>query len=101
MGGLFLSQEGIMDDEDRIKQCQIEIRRLRKAIREYEAKFEEARIISYDKLFELWGDFDDSAAADEVNEIIERSQLGPFDAISFIACCFGYEQAMQKIREGL
>ncbi|GHT63704.1 hypothetical protein FACS1894110_02000 [Spirochaetia bacterium] len=90
-----------MDDEERIRECQAEIKRLRQAIREYSTAFEKARTIDYSKLFELWGDFDDSAAADEVNEIIEDNALGPFDAISFIACCFGYEQAMQKIREGL
>ncbi|GHV40914.1 hypothetical protein AGMMS49546_15740 [Spirochaetia bacterium] len=90
-----------MDDEERIKACQTEIRRLRKVVQEYETQLEKARTINYSTLFELWGDFDDSEAADEVNEIVEDNGLGPFDAISFIACCFGYEQAMKKIREGL
>ncbi|GHV55759.1 hypothetical protein AGMMS49579_19320 [Spirochaetia bacterium] len=90
-----------MDDEERIKACQAEIRRLRKVVQEYETQLEKVRSIDYSKLFELWGDFDDSEAVDEVNEIIGDNELGPFDAISFIACCFGYEQAMQKFGEGL
>ncbi|GHT83181.1 hypothetical protein FACS1894137_03640 [Spirochaetia bacterium] len=90
-----------MDDEEKIKACQAEIRRLRLIVREYNVLVEEARIIDYKELFELWGDFDDSEAANEVNEIIEKYGLGAYDAISFIACCYGYEQAMKKIREGL
>ncbi|GHV71788.1 hypothetical protein AGMMS49928_25330 [Spirochaetia bacterium] len=90
-----------MTDKESVRACQAEIRRLRRIIRDYAALIKDSLHIDYSKLFELWGDFDDSAAADEVNKIIEDNALGPFDAISFIACCFGYEQAMKKIREGL
>jgi hypothetical protein len=90
-----------MKNGDRIRECQAEIRRLRQVVRVYSVIFEKTQTIDYDKLFELWGDFDDSAAADKVNEIIEDNALGPFDAISFIACCYGYEQAMRKVKEGL
>jgi hypothetical protein len=90
-----------MDDDDRIKMCQAEIRRLRQAVREYDAVFEEARTINYTKLLELWSNFDDSVAADEVNDFIERNEMGPVDAVTLAAFCYGYEQAMQKIREGL
>jgi hypothetical protein len=101
MDGLFLSEETTMSDEERIRECQAEIKRLRQAVREYSAVFEKARTIDYGKLLELWSGFDDSAAADEVNDFIERNEMGTVDAISLIAFCYGYELAMQKIREGL
>jgi len=89
-----------MANENDMQTCQQEIRRLRKIVREYQGVLDDASTIDYQKLFELWGDFDDANAADEVSEIIEESSMGPFDGISFSAFCFGYETAIAKLKEG-
>jgi hypothetical protein len=62
-----------------------------------------ARIISaasYDTMFEIWADFDDSESPKEVTQLIEEHGLGIMDAFSFSAFCYGYEKAIQKM-EGL
>jgi hypothetical protein len=87
-----------MIDKDRVMMCQKEIRRLGTAVREYNAIIEDTRNIDYEKLFETWADFDDAEAADEVNQLIEVKELGEIDALSFIAFCYGYEEAMKTIR---
>jgi hypothetical protein len=56
--------------------------------------------INYENLFEVWGDFDDAEAPVEVIRLIETSGLGPVDAVSFTAFCYGYERALQKAKEG-
>jgi hypothetical protein len=55
--------------------------------------------INYNSLFETWADFDDAEAPDEVVRHIDHSGLGPVDAVSFNAFCYGYERAVRKIRE--
>jgi hypothetical protein len=77
---------------------QEEIRRLRAVIRENREKLNIATAISYQSLYELWTDLDDAEAPDEVSRIIEHSGLGPVDAVSFNAFCYGYCQAMRKIK---
>jgi hypothetical protein len=47
----------------------------------------------YEKLFEIWGDFDDTDAPDEVTGIVENKALGSVDSVSFMAFCHGYEKA--------
>ncbi|GHU97942.1 hypothetical protein FACS189483_05220 [Spirochaetia bacterium] len=88
-----------MTDKESVRACQAEIRRLRRIVRDYAALIKDSLHIDYKELFELWGDFDDSAAANEVNQIIEDYGLGSYDAISFIAFCFGYEKAMENFKE--
>jgi hypothetical protein len=51
--------------------------------------------INYENLFEVWADFGDAEAPDEVTRLIETSCLGPVDAVSFAAFCYGYERASQ------
>jgi hypothetical protein len=50
-------------------------------------------------LFNIWADFDDTEAPKEVIRICESYGLGITDAISFTAFCYGYEKAIQKIKE--
>jgi hypothetical protein len=57
--------------------------------------------INYEKLFDMWADFDDAEAPDEVIRLIDESGMGPVDGVSFAAFCYGYEQAMRKLKEGL
>jgi hypothetical protein len=59
---------------------------------------EEHPYINYENLFDIWSDFDDSEASDEVVRLIDNSGMGPIDAVSFAAFCYGYEQAMREKR---
>jgi hypothetical protein len=54
------------------------------------------RNIDYENLFELWADFDDSESSEKATAIIEEKGLGPVDAVSFLAFCFGYEKTMEE-----
>jgi hypothetical protein len=87
-----------MNDEEEIKVCQAEIRRLRAVIRENRETPQNALTINYQSLFEAWADFDDAEAPKEVIRLIETSGMGPVDAISFNAFCYGYYRATQKIK---
>jgi hypothetical protein len=49
----------------------------------------------------MWADFDDAEAPGEVIGLIETSGLGPVDAVSFNAFCYGYYRAIQKIKEAV
>jgi hypothetical protein len=60
---------------------------------------EESPHIDYEKLFEIWADFDDAEAATEAVQVVETNSLGPVDAVSFLAFCYGYEQALNKTKE--
>ena len=53
----------------------------------------------YEKLFEMWADFDDAEASDEAARLIEAHDLGPVDAVSFTAFSYGYERALRKAKE--
>jgi hypothetical protein len=88
-----------MTDEEGVKVCQAEIRRLRSAIRENHEALLNALIIDYQNLYETWADFDDVEASDEVTRLIETSGMGPVDAVSFNAFCYGFYRAMRKIKE--
>jgi hypothetical protein len=90
-----------MTDEEGMKVCQAEIRRLRSVIRGDRETLKNAMNIDYQNLFEAWADFDDAEAPDEVIRLIDHSGLGPVDAVSFNAFCYGYYRAIQKIREAL
>jgi hypothetical protein len=90
-----------MTDEEQVSACQAEIRRLRAVIREYRQTLKTALHSNYDTLYETWADFDDAEAPDEVLRIIETSGLGPIDAVLFTAFCYGFERAIQKIKEAL
>jgi hypothetical protein len=48
----------------------------------------------YEKLYEIWGDFNNEEAPKAVTEIIDNRQIGPVDAVSFMAFCHGYKKAM-------
>jgi hypothetical protein len=87
-----------MTDEEGMKVCQAEIRRLRAAIRENRETLKNATAIDYQDLFEAWADFDDAEAPKEVIRLTETSGLGPMDAVSFNAFCYGYYRAIEKIK---
>jgi hypothetical protein len=88
-----------MTVEEEVKICQAEIRRLRSVIRERREALQSAIAPDCQILFEMWADFDDAETPGEVTRAIETSGMGPVDAVSFATFCYGYEQAMQKIRE--
>jgi hypothetical protein len=88
-------------DEEGMKVCQAEIRRLRSVIRENREAVQNAFTIDYQNLFEAWADFDDAEAPGEVLRLIDHSGLGPVDAVSFNAFCYGYYRAVQKIMEAV
>jgi hypothetical protein len=90
-----------MTDGEGLKVCQAEIRRLRSVIRENREMLRNALNIDYQNLFEAWADFDDAEAPDEVTRLIDTSGMGPVDAVSFNAFCYGYHRAIQKIRENV
>jgi hypothetical protein len=90
-----------MADEDEITIFQTEIRRLRSVIRENQNALRTAVAVNYQNLYEAWADFDDVEAPDEVIRLIEYSGLGPVDAVSFNAFCYGYVRAMRKIKDML
>jgi hypothetical protein len=87
-----------MTDDERLCTCQKEIQRLRAVIQEYRQTLETALHINYDSLFETWTDFDDAESPDEVVRLIDASGMGPIDAVSFAAFCYGYEQLCGEIR---
>jgi hypothetical protein len=87
-----------MTDDKRLDRCQREINRLKSLIREYRRTLKTALYINYNSLYETWADFDDAQAPDEVLRLIDHSGLGPVDAVSFNAFCYGYERAVRKIR---
>jgi hypothetical protein len=92
---LFFFRRKPMADGERMNACQAEIRRLRSVIQE---TMETAATIDYENLFEIWADFDDADAPGEVNRLIDHSGLGPVDAVSFNAFCYGFYRAMRKIK---
>jgi hypothetical protein len=55
------------------------------------------KFANLEDLFEIWADFDDSQSGKEVKRLIEEHGLGPIDAVSFSAFCFGFNKAVQKI----
>jgi hypothetical protein len=90
-----------MTDGEGLQVCQAEIRRLRSVIRGDREALQSALTINCQSLFEAWADFDDAEAPDEVIRLIETSGLGPVDAVSFNAFCYGYYRAIQKIKEAV
>jgi hypothetical protein len=55
--------------------------------------------INHQTLFNIWADFDDTESSKEVMRFCE--DLGNIDAISFMAFCYGYEKAVEKVKECL
>jgi hypothetical protein len=101
MGGLIFLRRNTntMTDEERVKVCQAEIRRLRSVIRGNRETLQNALSIDCQNLYEMWADFDDAEAPNEVTWLIETSGMGPVDAVSFSAFCYGFYRAIQKIKE--
>jgi hypothetical protein len=86
-----------MTDDEGIKVCQAEIKRLRPVIRKNRKLLQNAVIIDYPSLFEARADFDDAESPGGVIRLIETSGMGPVDAVSFNAFCYGYYRAIWKI----
>jgi hypothetical protein len=88
-----------MTDNERLDTYRQEVKRLKTVIREYRQTLKTALRINYNSLYDTWADLDDAQAPDEVLRLIDHSGLGPVDAVSFNAFCYGYERAVRKIRE--
>ena len=54
------------------------------------------RKIDYEELFETWAGFDDAYSVNEVSKLIDEHDLGPVDAVSFAAFCYGYEKGVEE-----
>jgi len=52
--------------------------------------------INYNGLYDMWADFDNAEAGIEVMQLVEKHQMQPLDAISFISFCYGYEAAFRN-----
>jgi len=70
---------------------------LKRSIKEHRTAIKKALKINYQMLFELWADFDDAKTPKKVMQYCD--ELGSMDAISFMAFCYGYEKAVQRIKE--
>jgi len=78
-------------EEERTSECQREIGRLRGIVREYNRIEEAIKKPDYEKLFELWRDFDDDDSPAEVKA--KCGTLMPFDEASFLGFCAGFAAA--------
>jgi hypothetical protein len=72
---------------------------LKRGIRKNKTALKTAIKFNCQKLFEIWADFDDAESPKEVMRLCKG--LGSIDAISFMAFCYGYERAVQKLKESL
>ena len=52
--------------------------------------------IDYGELFEIWANFDDTETDNEVLKLLNENGLGPVDAVSFAAFCYGYEKGVEE-----
>jgi len=87
----------VSKEEARTIECQKEINRLRNVVRYYLRVQEAITEPDYKKLFEAWGDFDDKESSPAV--IAKSEELGPVDAVSFMAYCAGFAQAAELFKE--
>jgi hypothetical protein len=76
-----------------------EITLLKRVIRHEKKALRKALKINHQMLFDIWADFDDAESPKKVMRFCE--DLGKIDAISFMAFCYGYEIAVQKVKEAL
>jgi len=88
-----------MTYEEGIEACRKETRRLRSIVREHSDLIERLKEIDYKNLFELWAEFNGAESAEDASSLVTEKMMGAIDAISFMAFCRGYEQAIEKIRE--
>jgi len=87
----------IAKEEGRTRECQREIDRLRVIVRDYNRVIKTKTEPDYEKLFELWGDFDDEQVPEEV--MIKCGHLGRMDSISFKGFCAGFAAAARLLEE--
>ena len=85
------------DNDELMENLRRETRAYKK--RDYKIILRGALKISHETLFDIWADFDDYDSPKEVKRFC--SDLGYVDAISFMAFCYGYEKAVQAIKERL
>ena len=87
----------VASEERRTAECQKEIRRLRSIVRSYGAIEKQITEPDYNRLFELWADFDDENSPVEV---LERCQeLCTYDSISYKGFCAGFSAASAMFKE--
>jgi len=82
-----------------IKNLKQEIALIKRGIKEQKTALKIALKINHQSLFDIWADLDDTESPKEVMRFCEG--LGNIDAISFMAFCYGYEKAVQKVKETL
>ena len=82
-----------------IKNLKQEIALIKRGIKKQKTALKIALKINHQSLFDIWADLDDTESPKEVMRFCEG--LGIMDAISFMAFCYGYEKAVQKVKETL
>ena len=87
----------VADEERRTSECQKEIRRLRGVVRSYIAIEKQITEPDYNRLFELWSDFDDDNSPVEV--LTECLELGTYDSMSYKGFCAGFSAAAAMFKE--
>jgi hypothetical protein len=76
-----------MNDEERIRECQKEILRLRSVVRNYANSIEALSHTGANALFDIWTNFDDDTISDDVRKTAEERQLGTMGSLSFYGQC--------------
>ena len=90
-------KEEIAKENEHTSECQREIDRLRGIVRDYNRVAEKISKPDYEKLFELWADYDDEESPAEVKA--QCRSIGPRDGISFIGFCAGFAAAAKLFEE--
>ena len=89
----------VADEERRTAECQKEIRRLRGIVRQYGDIEKQITEPEYEKLFEVWADFEDEASPVDVLKVCLDHDLYQYDAMSFKAFCAGFAAAAAFFKE--
>jgi len=93
----YQAKQELTKEEERTRECQREISRLRKIVKTNNFVCAEITNPDYEKLFELWLEFDDD---DSPAEVKAKSQtLAQFDMSSFLGFCAGFAAAGKILKE--
>ena len=92
-------KEEIIKENERTGECQREIERLRRVLRDINRIAVKISKPDYEELFALWGGFDDEESPCEVKAKC-FSVLGVYDSYSFKGFCAGFAAAAKIINEG-
>jgi len=87
----------IVKEEERTRECQREISRLRAIVRNYNRIEEAIKTPDYEKLFELWSR---NYGLYPAGALEKCKSLGKFDSMSFKGFCAGFVAAAKFLEEG-